>query len=194
MTLEELQDELKKLGEIYSGIKITASEYTSYYNNHTSSYLRVDKVKPTHKWDKNNYIINRFRFRTVKLDEMTNKKIASIHKQFVKRCIQINKEYEFVEKFIKENINFKYDNVVIYNRSIVFTISHKYVNVSNTKIIITYKVNSKGDIVIINNKNVETINAGQIFIDMQKKIAEDAVEEFKNKNKELWKKSENFTD
>ena len=170
MTQADIKRDLEQLGEIYPGIVLNVSIGSNYWNGSVDHiHFIVDVVEKTSIYDKRGYIISRFRSTSKKLSDMTSAKVASIHKTFIKKCIKLGKDYDALQSFIDTEIKFKYTKVNIYSRTIVFNIEDP--DVQDLIIYVAYTINNKSEIVIIDNQGTSVVNAGTLFIKMQKELS-----------------------
>ena len=171
MIRADVQRDLDQLGEIYPGMVLRADIGKNYWTR-DDKHIHFMVVIPDRGslYDKKGYILSRFKGTARKLDGLTSSKVVSIHKTFVKKCIKLAKDYDMLQSFIDAEIKFKYTKANIYSRNIVFNIEDP--DAQDLVIYVSYTINKEGEIVIINNQSTRYINAGALFIKMQKELAE----------------------
>jgi len=140
-------------------------------------HLVPEVVDRTSDYDIRGYIIHRFRGVTKKLADLNDKRLASAHRKFLNRCVELTRDYRLLEKFVAEEIKFKYSECIIYVGSIIFRISHP--EVVDTVISVKYTLHN-GKLTIVNNQSTQYISAGTAFLAMQKELAEGLTEEVIN--------------
>jgi len=172
---EEVQEALDKLGEIAPGVKLKVNRGYNYWSNAVDVvHLVPEVVDKTSDYDIRGYITNRFRGVSKKLADLDDKKLASAHRRFINRCVELTRDYRLLEKFVAEEIKFKYSECIIHVGSIIFRISHP--EVVDTIISIKYTLHN-GKLTVVNNQGTQYISAGTAFLAMQKELAKNLTKE-----------------
>jgi len=163
MTLKEVNKELDRLGEIHPEIKVVASMTTYQWGGAGVISLRLDNTVKGYG-SKGDYIADRFRGVDYVPDELTEKILMKRWKQWRKRIIQVEKDYDIVQKFIKDNIKFEYGSMVIHTNSIEFRPKSTFVYCY-----ISYTIKD-GEVVVRDTNGTGFLNIGRGFLDLQQNI------------------------